>query len=510
MADAPRRDTVPNPLFGRSERHVPQVGEAEQAVLGGILTNNRAFELCAGLRAEHFYYPEHAAVFAEIARLIEAGHLADGVTLKTAFENAGTLDQVGGTAFLARLMTAMVAVNVVGEYAQTIQDAWMRRQAIEVGSSLIDAAFGTSAPEERVSGREAVAAAVEGLLALAEAEDRGSTGGDSFDAALDEVLDDADQAAKGVQTGRCLMSGIPSLDAEWDGIWAGLDIIAARSGHGKTALGMQIACNAAARMRAEATAAAIAGAAGVKMGRVQIFSLEMPRKDLSLRMYSSETGISTNSIRHGRLSDAEFAALLKAKRKLKALPLLVYDRPGMSLADIRVAAMAGVRRKEVRLIVIDHLHRIAPLPGRRGDALAQVAADAQGIKDLANLLKIPIILLAQLGRSTERRDDPRPKISDIGFAGERDADNILLLWQPKLYMGSAPPEQSSRISAEKKAEADAAWWAKRDAMQDRAEIIFAKKRFGTPTAMWLKFDGPRTRFEDLPPDDSVVDMWGEG
>lgn len=498
-----RDTTVPNPLFGRSERHVPQAGEAEQAVLGGILANNRAFELCSGLRAEHFYYPEHAAVFAEIARLIEAGHLADGVTLKTAFENAGTLDEVGGTAFLARLVTAMVAINVVGEYARTIQDAWMRRQAIEVGSSLIDAAFGTSVPEERVSGREAVAAAVEGLLALAEAQDAGTSGPQDLGAAVDAVLNASDRAGKGDADAVGLSTGIPSVDALWAGMWPGmLDMLAARSEHGKTALGVQVARNVAARFASDA-------AAGGKPGAVQLFSLEMNRQDIALRMLSSETGVSSDAIRNGRLSTADAASLVRARSVLRGLPLLVQDRKGMTLADIRVEAMAAVRRKHVRLIVIDHLHRIKS-DRRGGDALERVAANAEGLKDLAGMLNVPILLLAQISRVTDRRDDPRPRVSDISYAGERDADNVILLWRPELYMGAAPPEQPAKISAEKRAEADAAWWAKRGRMKGRAELIFAKRRFGATGSLWLKFDGPRTRFEDLPPDDSVVDMWGEG
>ncbi|CAB4144581.1 DnaB Replicative DNA helicase [uncultured Caudovirales phage] len=486
-----------DPLEGLSQRQWPASIQAEQALLGAILANNKAHDLCGFLRPEHFADAVHASLFTEIRRLIEGGRLADAVTLKATLENAGTLDAAGGTAYLAQLLTAMVSVINAGEYARVIHDAWVRRQVIQIGAEVVSAAFGSDG--EAKDGGTVIAEAVDRLLEVgAGGSDGGSSPDESLSDTLDAVLDASDRAAKGERGSGGLMTGIVTLDALWSGLHPGmLDILGARSEHGKTALGMQIATAIARGLleQAEATKQ--------PPEHVLVFSLEMSRKDIGTRMMASETGVSADAIRNGRLTEANAAALVGARAHLRSLPILIRDKKGMSQSDIRIEALTLQRRKMVRFIVIDHLHRIKPDRAvAKQDRLQQVRHTTEALKDLAGMLNVPILLLAQLTRDTDRRDTPRPRVSDIQYAGEADADNVVLLWRPELYSGTTPPDvPGAKFSAEKRAEVAAQWREKQDQMKGRAEIIFAKRRFGPTGAVWLTFDGPRTRFADVPEQD---------
>jgi replicative DNA helicase len=480
--------------------------QAEQALLGALLANNKAMDRCDGLEPEHFADPIHGRIYQAIVRRIASGQLADAVMLKAEFENSGILDDVGGTVYLAQLLTAMVGIINAGEYARAIRDAWLRRELIDAGEEAVNAGFGA---DPDMDGEAAVAATMDRLLAMGEHTRAADTG--DFGAALDTALDAADAAHRGVALPG-LLTGIPGLDAKWCGLFAGaLDILAARSEHGKTALGMQIAENIARKLLADALARVAAGHA-LDQEHVQVFSLEMSRADLAVRMLASQTGIQADDIRSGQIGGGRASALLRARADLRTLPLIVQDRRGMTLSDIRLSARIAKRRKRVRLVVIDHLHRIKPDKAMlRLSRTEQVQATTEGLKDMAGDLDIPVLLLAQLSREAERRDGPdaaRPRVSDIQYAGERDGDNVILLWRPILHMGAAPPTLPDRIKAEQRTEADAAWWRRHDAMRDKAEAIFAKRRGGPTGSTWLHFDGPRTRFSD-PPDATTSDLWSE-
>lgn len=487
------------------QRMPPSNIQAEQSLLGALLANNKAYERVAEfLTPEHFVDPINGRIYHAIARRIRHGHLADAVTLKTEFENNGILDDLGGTAYLAQLLSAMVGIINAGEYGRAIHDAWLRRELIDLSEAVTSRAYGVVDAETEVDGDGLVTWTMDQLLGLGERTQSADHG--DFGAALDEVLDAANAAHRdGRPTG--LMTGIGALDKMWQGLFPGaLDIIGARSEHGKTALGMQIAESIARKLRD-----AEAGTAATE--HVQIFSLEMSRSDLAVRMLAAQTGISADDIRSGVIGGQRAEDLLRARNDLRTLPLLVQDRRGLSLSDIRISARVARRRRHVRLVVIDNLHRIKPDKHMlRLSRLEQVQAITEGLKDLAGDLELPVLLLAQLSREGERRDGPdaaRPRISDIQYAGERDGDNVILLWRPVLHMGSAPPTQQIKAKAELQAEADIAWWARHDKLLDKAELIFAKRRFGPTGSIWLDFDGPRTRFSD-PTGSTVSDLWGNG
>jgi len=485
-------------LLGLSQRQPPCNLQAEQALLGALLANNRAYDRVSGfLDPKHFADPIHGRIYQSIARRIDAGQLADAVVLKAEFEHSGVLQEVGGTQYLAQLLSAMVGIINAGEYGRAIHDTWLRRQLIEIGELAINSGFGAD-PE--IDGAGAIADATDQLLSLAEASvDR--SGGDDLGAALDGVVEASNDAAAG-RGGIGLLTGLPTLDAIWRGMWPGsLTILGARSQHGKTAVGMQVAQFAASNLVLVHSAAVAADRTAPKE-HVLFVSTEMPKADLGLRMLAAETGISADDIRAGQIHGARASEIIKAQARLRELPLRVNDT-ARNIAEICRAIRIARRQRHIRLAVIDHLHRIQPdATMGRMPRNEQIPRMAQMLKDTAKACGIPILLLAQCKTrgGVDQRDDQRPTIADILYGSEQDADDIVLMWRPEIDMGSRPPEQNLKLSDEKIAEANSAWWARRNAMRGRAEFIMAKRRFGGSDACWLGFDGPRTRFTELDAD----------
>lgn len=465
------------PLFGLSLRQPPSNIQAEQSLLGSILSNNRAYHMVIGsVGSEHFADPVNARIFQEIGRTIDAGGVADAVTLKMRFENSGILNNVGGIAYLVDLLSSTVAIINAREYAHVIRDAWLRRQAIEAGEMLVNDAFGL---DPAVDAEAVLQGGIESLLTLAATCRR--RGARTFSQALDDVLDEAEAAQRG-EGAKPLNTGIRTLDAIWGGLWPGLDVLAARSGHGKTVLGMQIA---------------EAACEQVQDGEhVQVYSLEMPTRDLVLRMYQSRTGVSADSIRTGRIQETA-DRLVRARSDMLRLPLDIVDTPSMTFSDIAIRAKADKRRLNTRLIVIDHLHRIgAPAHMSKSIRLEQVRYIAAALKDLSGDLGIPIICLAQLSADVERRPDHRPRISDIEYLPERDADNIVLFWRPGLYVTEAPPREDFK-SDESWESAKHVHYAKANKWKGKAQAIMAKRRFGSTADVTLGFDETTLRFADV-------------
>lgn len=490
----------------RGSGSLPANVQAEQAVLGALFANpERVFPLVAHIRADWFAEPAHQIIYGAIVKLASNGRHHDAVAIKTALEASGQLEAVGGLAYLASLATAMVGLNVVPSYAATIQETALRRETIIAGAGLIADAI---QPGEDGTVETVTADAVDRLVAISSDASVGRAAGDTLADAIDAALDKPADPAQRIPG---LFTGLATVDAAWRGLWPGkLDILAARMGHGKTALATQIAKHNAEQMLAAAQ----------QFGRpsdyVAIWSLEMSKGDIAERMLATETGVPVDAIRNDDMTTAQAEAVLMARKALRALPIIINDRDGMTMADLRTDITIKVRRRRVKLVIIDHLHRIEANRGSKADEISRVPAATRALKDLSRRLNVPILLLAQLNRGLERRDDPRPRASDIAYGGEADADNIILLWREELHMMGGPPELPTRIAAEKKAEASAAWYARRDAARGKAELIFAKRRFGAVGQVRLAFDGPRTLFRDLDPDDDppmpipdLAAMWSD-
>ncbi len=485
-------------------REAPANLQAEQALLGALLANNRAFERVGSfLRPEHFADPAHGPIYAAIARRIESGRLADAVTLRGEFEHSELLADLGGPGYFAQLLTAMVGILPAGDYGRAIHDAWVRRELIELGQAMVAAAYGGT----EAAGAQQIGDAVAALSALGESAGSGVDRMGSLGDAMAAVLD-APASATGSETG-AIYTGLESLDRLWRGLWPGtLDILGGRPGAGKTALALQIAAHVARESVQQDPR---------RPASVDFWSLEMPAAQLAARALADACGVSTDDLREGRLTTLQAERAVLARREWAGIPLVIHDRPRQTVAEVCFAARVARRRSGCRLVIVDHAARFVREKGQaRLDEVGFLNHVAGAMHDLAQELNVPVLLLWHLGRDGER-EARRPRLADLKYAGEGDADNVVMLWRPSDAVGPAPDAGNYRRGGANLYEAALlAHEAARKAAEGRVEAVFAKRRNGRTGFVSLEFDGPRMRFSDIEgsgaPAETVDlgDLWGEG
>jgi len=490
-------NSIDSPLLGLSQRLPPSNVQAEQALLGALLANNKAFERVAEFLApEHFADAIHGRIFQAIARRIEAGQLADAITLKAEFEHSGILDEVGGTAYLAQLLTAMVGIINAGEYGRAIYDAWIRRQLIDIGETTVNNAFGA---EPELDGAGQIEFAEQALFDLATA--RGSDGGFvTFERALTEAIEGADRAFKRSGHVSGLTTGLRDLDTKMGGLHpSDLLILAGRPGMGKSALATKIAFGAASAMLAEARAGNPAAAA---RQTVALFSLEMSAEQLATRLLSEQSRISSDRIRRGDIAQKDFDKFVAVSREISAIPLEIDDTPALSLSAMRTRCRRLKRTKGLGLVVVDYLQLMRPSVGTRPEnRVLEISQITQGLKAIAKELAVPVLALSQLSRAVESREDKRPQLSDLRESGtiEQDADAVMFIYRDEYYLNQRMPKQVAFDNDEKFHTAMEKWTQDMEAVHNKAELIIAKQRHGPTGTIPLFFEGEYTRFADLDP-----------
>jgi replicative DNA helicase len=467
-----------SPLFGLSQRLPPSNLQAEMALLGALLSNNKALDRCEGLKPEHFADEAIGAVYAAIVEGVQAGRLVDAVSLK------GRFDQP----LLASLVASMVGILNAGEYARAIQDCAAHRQLIEIGESLVNGAFAGVPPAE-VGG--AAAQQIDRILAGA------VHSGKSFADAVDGAVAYAEAAHRGDPNRARLETGIRSFDALWQGLRPGqLYYLMARSRTGKTPAAAQIARNVSRRL--------LERGSGKTPEHVHFFSLEMTAEDLATINLAAVSRWTADELQSGRIGDGlAWKELDDRRATLAELPIHIDDDGGLSIAEIRVRARAAHRSHRTRLIIIDFMENIG-----RGAEHARMGLPewtpfvGYQLKELAKALSVPVIALRQLNKSRDNAEATRPTLSDLPYDGGQAADGVFVLHRPELTMGDKPPAAAGTLSAEKQAAKDAEWHNQRDAMRGVVEFGAVKRRFG-PSNIWksMRFDGPRMllREEDEAP-----------
>lgn len=488
----PSRDGTSSPLDGLALRAPPAAPLAEQALLGALLANNKAYSRVADfLLPDHFSDPIHGRIYQEIQNLVESQRLADAITLRQVFEHSGVLDEVGGTAYLAQLLTAMVGIINAGEYGRAIVDAWQRRKMIEAGEAIVHAAFdGTMAPGE------AVGRTLSMLDAALDMQTSGRAPMMLIDA-VDATIDDAETAAvHGGPVG--LSTGMPSIDKALGGLLPGeMLVLAARPGMGKSALGVQWA-------RAAAQACRDRAAAGEPRSGVLVISLEMSAKQLARRVLAAEAEVPVAVLKDGR-HGPYVDQIVAGRRRLHDLPLLIEDIPGLGPKQLALRARAAERRfGRLALIVVDHLHIVrAEASDVRNGGTWAVGQVSNALKRLAKDFDCPVVALAQLNRAVDGRDEKRPTMADLRQSGEieQDADQIAFIYREEYYLGRADPVRKPGESQQAYADRCLAMDAQRAAAKGKAEVILAKLRDGEPTTVNLRWRGAFTAFSDPGMDD---------
>jgi replicative DNA helicase len=483
------------PLMGLSQRLPPANLQAEQALLGALLANNRAYERISDfLLPEHFADAIHGRIYTAIQRRLEAGQLADAVTLRGEFEHSGVLDEVGGTAYLAQLLTAMVGIINAGEYGRTIHDAWLRRQLIDIGETVVNNAFGA---EPELDGVRQVEAAEQSLFDLAV---RGGSDSNvvTFERALAQAIEGAERAFKRSGGVSGLSTGLRDLDKRTGGLHpSDLVIVAGRPGMGKTALATKIAYGAAKALLAEARQV---DPNAVARQSVVIFSLEMSAEQLATRLLAEEARISGDRIRRGDIGQKEFDKFVSVSRELQGLPLHIDDTAAITLSALRTRCRRLKRTAGLALVVVDYLQLMRPAAGSRPEnRVLEISMITQGLKAIAKELAVPVIALSQLSRAVESREDKRPQLADLRESGsiEQDADVVMFIYRDEYYLQQRAPKQIGFDNEEKFHAAVEKWQRDMELVHNRAELLIEKQRHGPTGKIDLFFEGEFTRFADL-------------
>ncbi len=487
----------PNGLLGLSQRLPPQNAEAEQALLGALLANNKAYERVSEFLApDHFADPVHGAIFKAIARRIEQGQLADVITLRPEFEHNGALDEVGGTGYLAQLLSGMVGIINAGEYGRMIHDAFLRRQLIDVGETLVNNAFG--ADPELPEAKAQIEAAEQSLFNLA-TEGHAEGGPITFEKALTAAVEAAARAFSTPGGVSGLSTGLRDFDKLTGGLHGSdLLILAGRPAMGKTALATKMGFGAAQALMRQAQEEG--GPNAMPKQCVAIFSLEMSADQLATRLLSENARISGERIRRGDIEQREFDKFVEVSRELSTLPLVIDDTPAITVSALRTRCRRLARTRGLALVIVDYLQLMRPAAGTKPESrVLEVSMITQGLKAIAKELNVPVLALSQLSRAVEQREDKRPQLSDLRESGsiEQDADMVMFVYRDEYYLQQKQPKEMSFDKPDQFQPAMDKWQADMEQAHNKAEVIIGKNRHGRTDTIRLFFEGEFTKFGDL-------------
>jgi replicative DNA helicase len=453
-------DTATFPSSTRPEnlKVPPHSVEAEQAVIGGLLLDNNAWEQIADRVGEaDFYRNDHRLIFNAISALEAKNQPFDAVTLSEWLERNVQLEEAGGLAYLGRLAKETPSAANIAAYADIVRERSVLRQLISVGTDISQSGF---QPEGRDS-RELLDDAERQVFQIAEQDSRSRGGFQDIKQLLTSTVEQIDHLfeTEGAITG--VATGFDKFDEMTTGLQPGdLVIVAGRPSMGKTTFAMNVAENAAIGEKAS----------------VAVFSMEMPGESLAMRMISSLGRINQHHIRTGQLTDEDWPRITSAVHMLSETKIFIDDTPAMSPGEVRARARRIKRKHGLGLIVIDYI-QLMQVHGGSENRATEISEISRGLKALAKELNVPVIALSQLNRSLEQRPDKRPIMSDLRESGaiEQDADLIVFIYRDEVYNEDSPDKGT-------------------------AEIIVAKQRNGPIGKSRLTFLGQYTKFENFIPE----------
>jgi replicative DNA helicase len=460
--------------------------EAEAALLGALMLDNRLVEdVGLKLKPHHFHEELHGRIYDSILKLTDKNMVANPVTLRPMFEADEAMKQVGGAGYLASLTGSGATLIAAKDFAQQIYDLALLRSLIGVGRDMVESALDTSddvAPLEQIEKAESELYKV--------AEQGGADGkAKSFAEATREALETAEKALNsGGLSG--ITTGLESLNAKIGGLHhSDLVIVAGRPGMGKSALGTNIGFAAAQRYLRDMED----GIAPEKSGgaAVALFSLEMSADQLATRILAEQSGISSESLRMGKISKQEFRQLARAAAELESLPFYIDDTPGLTIAALRARARRLKRQKNIGMVIVDYLQLLQGTGRNSNDnRVNEISEISRGLKTLAKEINVPVIALSQLSRAVEQREDKRPQLSDLRESGsiEQDADIVLFIYREDYYLAAKQPAEDHPEFA--------SWQEEMGRVYGLAEILVAKQRHGATGKVRVKFDSRITKFSD--------------
>lgn len=476
-----------NQLTVQAAETMPHSIEAEQQLLGAILTNNDIYDRVASvIGPKHFYDPVHARVFEIAAARIAKNNLASPVTLKAFMEDDEGLKELGGPAYLVRLAGAAISAFAVRDYAQMIYDLAVRRDLIQLGRDIAAKAAQVDVASEP---REQIVEAEQKLYKLAE-QGQTESGFQSFLKAVTDAVNVANAAYQRDGGLSGVSTGLIDMDKKLGGLHpSDLLILAGRPSMGKTSLATNIAFNVAKAYRRGTLHDGTEGA--VDGGVVGFYSLEMSAEQLAARILSEAAEIPSQQIRSGDMTETEFRRFVDAAKALEACPLYIDDTPALPISQLAARARRLKRTHGLDVLIIDYLQLVRGT-GKGENRVNEISEITMGLKAIAKELNIPVIALSQLSRQVENREDKRPQLSDLRESGsiEQDADVVMFVFREEYYKEREKP-------GDHELDKMAIWQEEMERLHGRAEVVIGKQRHGPIGTVDLSFEGRYTRFGNL-------------
>jgi len=438
------------------ERPLPHNLDAERSVLGAVLLDNHALNTAVEkLKPEDFLLDQHRRVFQRMIALGEAQQAIDLVTLTEELQRRGELEASGGAAYLAQLLDGVPRVTNVEHYARIVKEKALLRNLIHTTHAIQQQALEADDDADVILDR-----AESSIFQLAEERVRAG-----FTGVKDLVRENFDRLERIFTEGKRI-TGLSTGYQQLDNLTSGLQpseliILAARPSLGKTSLALNIAENVALRGGEP----------------VAIFSLEMSKESLLLRLLASQARINAHKFRTGHLGRDDWHKMTEALGRLAEAPLWIDDSASPTVVEMGAKSRRLKRDKGVSLVIVDYLQLVATR-GRFANRNEEVTSMTRGLKGLAKELKVPVLVLSQLTRAPER-EERRPQLADLRESGaiEQDADVVCFIHRPNIYKPDEPPEERAK-----------------------AEIMIAKQRNGPTARINFVFLDTFTRFEEAAPE----------
>jgi len=440
-----------------AERTLPHNLEAERSVLGAILLNNDIFNLAVEvIDAPDFFRDAHRRIFEKMVQLSNRGNAIDLVTLKEELGRSGELDEVGGPAYITALVDGVPRSTNVQHYARIIKEKATLRRLISSANKIL-----TTAYEGEDEADEILDQAEHAIFAIADDKIR-----DGFVSLRDLAHASLDTIEK-LHARKELITGVPTGFTDLDEMTSGLQpsdllIIAARPSMGKTSLVLNIAQHV-----------------GTKTDMsVGVFSLEMSKEQLFLRMLTAEARIDAHRLRGGFLGERDWGKLSQAIGTLSEAKIFIDDSPSIGVLEMRAKCRRLASEHGLNLVIIDYI-QLMQGRGKFENRTLELASISRSLKGLAKELNVPIVVLSQLSRAPEARSDHRPQLSDLRESGalEQDADVVVFIYREDVYADKNAPAAADNAGV--------------------AELIIGKQRNGPTGVVKLAFIREFTRFENL-------------
>lgn len=431
----------------------PQDLGAEQSVLGAMLLSKDAIaDVVEILRGTDFYRPAHELVYDAVLDLYGRGEPADAITVSDELTKRGELNRVGGVAALHSLIAAVPTAANAAYYAEIVQQRAVLRRLVEAGTRIVQLGYANEGGD------------VDALVNEAQAEIYQVTERRASEdyVPLADIIEGTIEEIEASESRGEELIGVPTGFAEFDQLTNGLHpgqmiVLAARPAIGKSTLALDIA-----------------RAASIGHGMTSvIFSLEMTRTEIAMRLLSAEASVSLQNMRKGGMREEDWIKMARTMGRVNEAPLFIDDSPNMSLMEIRAKCRRLKQKNNLKLVIIDYLQLMTS--GKRVESRQQEVAEfSRALKLLAKELEVPVIAVSQLNRGPEQRTDKKPALSDLRESGsiEQDADMVVLLHREDAYEKESP-------------------------RAGEADFIVAKHRNGPTATLVMAFQGHYSRFVDM-------------